>query len=289
LVGQKPPWQVEDVDVLAGGYTRDELVSAARVRGFLEANTRRVTEYAALGLLDRPERRGRGRGKGVVSSWPTGQLELFCVLLSQRRRRAPLGGLGNAVVWLWLVWGDDYVPLRQVRRVLPTWLAAARSTTWTQAREGARETVRKIAHPHAEGKRELQRLLSEAGYRRQVDEEELLHAFRSVFDPRDSGRPRGPLGAQLTPELYAGMVRARLAGEEHLAEFDDATFERARSIYRSSRASYAQDFARLAADPELGALFERPDADEVANSACPDLVLILGYLWLESRPTPVAS
>ncbi len=104
-------------------YSRDEMLRAVAAKGF-QASPRLVTDWVGLGLLDRPTRRGRGRGRGIEATWPENQLRLFLVLLGHRRRGVHVGPLANVPVWLWLAWGEDYVPLRQARRALSTWLAA---------------------------------------------------------------------------------------------------------------------------------------------------------------------
>ena len=57
-----------------GQHSMEELLLAAKERGY--APTRRmVLDWVELGLLDRPERRGRGRGKGVSATWSEEQLQ----------------------------------------------------------------------------------------------------------------------------------------------------------------------------------------------------------------------
>src|SRR5947207_3156341 len=98
-------------------YTLEQLVGAGMDAGF-EPTTRLAKDWASLGLLDHARRRGRGRGKGVEGTWPESQKELFLLLLAKRPEVKRIATLCNVPVAIWLLWGDDFVPLRQARLAL---------------------------------------------------------------------------------------------------------------------------------------------------------------------------
>jgi hypothetical protein len=56
-------------------YTADQMVAAATGEG-LPSSRRLVRDWVELGLLDRPRKRGLGRGKGTVAIWSENQLQL---------------------------------------------------------------------------------------------------------------------------------------------------------------------------------------------------------------------
>ena len=105
-------------------YTAADLAADATAAG-APVSTRLITDWVERGLLDRPRRRGLGRGRGTVATWPENQRQLFLALLDQRRRGVKrLATLCNLPVTIWLDSEGldlEYVPLRQVRRCLATW------------------------------------------------------------------------------------------------------------------------------------------------------------------------
>jgi hypothetical protein len=67
--------------------------------------------------------------KGV---WSENQAQLFFALLKQRQSQRQIGALANIPIYLWLHWGDDYVPQRQLRRAMRTYAqGATRASTAT--------------------------------------------------------------------------------------------------------------------------------------------------------------
>ena len=103
-------------------YTAAQMVHAAKDAGHERVSPRMVTDWAAHGLLDRPEDNGsRGRGGKVPGTWNEHQFQLFLSLLEARVHAKAVADLCSIPVWLWLWWGDDYVPMRQVKTAMTTW------------------------------------------------------------------------------------------------------------------------------------------------------------------------
>lgn len=133
-------------------FTRAEFLAALRERGY-RRTARWHEELIERRLLDRGTRVAGDPSPRYV--WPQTQLELAASLLVQRGKGAHLASLANGVVWIWLWWGDEYVPFRQVPRALIPWRAAEQEPATVHVRKAAREVVSKIAHPQGSGKRRL--------------------------------------------------------------------------------------------------------------------------------------
>ncbi len=261
-------------------YSKAELVVAAKAHGF-PVSERLVTDWVSVGLLDRPIRRGLGQGggRGSQARWPENQRRLFLSLLPHRARGAHIAALENMPVWIWLTWGDEYVPLRQVRRALATWGASAKGASWVKARKLARDLVQKLASPNARGTRQLIDVIARSVLTERFNEDEVRSALRPVLDPKGTGRRRGPAGAELDAETYIRVVTSRLVAVRGLDEFPDRAFVDARAVYRITRQEYAVQQPTFARAPDLGVFFEAPDLNNVANSACSDLLTILGMTY----------
>jgi len=221
----------------------------------------------------------------VVSNWPAGQLKLFCVLLSQRRRGAPLGGLGMRSWALACVGRAITCRCARCDGCSRRGSRLARSTTWTQARQGARETSARL-RTRTRGKRELQRLsvrpaTGDTSTRRSCSRIQIL------FDPRDSGphvvrlaRSSRPSFTRVwcereSPARNTGRVRRRqpLSGRD--------------SIYRSSRAAYAK--TRCSPPIPIWAPVRAARRRRGRKLSVPGPGPDLGYLCLESRATSCLS
>ncbi len=265
--------------------SKQDLVTAAKDHGHCRVSTRLVDDWVALGLLDRPERQPLGYGRGSAPAhWPDEQCELFLVLLEKRDEGAPIAALCNIPVWLWLWWGDTYVPLRQARRALQTWAKAAGYPPMGRARGDMRRLTGDWGHPEA--RRKDRRALEEALYPMvcvgRIDAAVLLPLVERVFDPKGTGVPREPIGGRLTPDGYVRLLQARVAALTGLDAFADQHFAHARITYLATRHSYERERPRLAADPELGARFAPPDLSEIMWDACLDLTTLLGMI--STRP-----
>jgi hypothetical protein len=267
----------------------DELLTQAQASGFI-ASRRLVIDWISLGLLDQPRRRGLGRGRGTETLWPDSQVKLFLVLLDKRRDVKRVAPLCNVPVWMWLWFGDEYVPLRQTRRALTTWAGMSEhASSWKQARESARAITDKFAHPEAprSARDDLTDLIAETAYGRPLDKEQLLATFRRVFNPTGGRSEVGVPGVRFRPEDYVLLIASRIAALARLRApgFEDDAFIWARGAYLESRAEYAQLVPRIAADAEASDLFLRrtpdgvvlpPTAEETLNQACVDLITLLG-------------
>lgn len=268
-------------------FKATDLVAAARAAEHDRVSPRLVVDWVGLGLLDRPERHGLGRGKGSMATWPDEQLQLFLAVLRLRDQGAKVPQLCNLPVWLWLTWGDGYVSLGQVRRAMQTWAKAAGDPATGRAKANVRALLQDWGDPRARraDRRALEAAILPMVPTGQVDEQVLRPLLERVFDPKGIGQARGPL----SPEGYVRLLRARVEALKRLTmnppqfvrgkrsdPFDDGTFEWARFVYLATRHSYGIERPRLAAHPEKGERFALEGATELVMAACVDLATLLG-------------
>jgi hypothetical protein len=114
-----------------------------------------------------------------------------------------------------------------------------------------------------------------------LDRDALRDAVRVVFDPHSEDRQAGPEPAPITTELFVRLAEARFTAIHKLDTFSDDDYETSRTIYVQTRAGYAKDQPDLAADPEYGRIFQAPEFERQLNSACVDLLTILGLSRLQ--------
>jgi hypothetical protein len=267
-------------------YRAEDLLDLARERE-LSASRRLIVDWSGLGLLDRPERRGLGRGKGSVAGWNETQAALFLDLLTLRQRpQNPIlrvAALANVPVSGWLWMGDlEGIPLRQVRRALATWCGRHRShkhASPNQARKIARGILVQIDNPHA-SKRDrdaLRRLLETTLSQGSFDADAIYEAVERVFDPHHVGRELGPPAARFTAEYAARMLHAQATGYLNLDSFTEQEFEDARVIYLAGRREYATVYPHLAATRFGSPIrFDEPTFENVIAGACRNLLFLLG-------------
>jgi hypothetical protein len=278
------------IETAQSRFTAEELLADAARAGHPEVTRRLITDWVALGLLDKAQARGRGKGKGKDYSWPREQRNLMRTLLVHHGTvRRPI--LCNVPVGIWLMFGDDYVPLRQVRRALATWAAAYGKVNFTNAKSGAEQALLQLDHPDAadHDRDRLRQLLTQAGKKGSVDLQALTDAARRVVDPHGTGIARGPLGL-LNADGYVGIIAARVEGMHAIKTAEDGTYWGARRMYLSTNPT----------SPELRGVFENqprianprmlgPQAlgfEAAVNNACLDLITLLGINRLNSPTTP---
>jgi hypothetical protein len=272
-------------------YTIGELQAAARERGF-NPSQRLIKDWVGLGLLDRADRRGRGRGRGVEASWPQNQKDLLLALLDKRRGVSRVTTLCNLPVAVWLWWGDEYVPSWQALRALTTWAGANAHASWQRACWTAEQLVgRFIGGDVASAERErVVQLIARMAHGQPFDAEAVKTALAGILDRRWN---EGPPAMRITPDGYVFLTQARLTAVTWLRDksVETSALTWARTEYVASRQEYEQLLPKLVeADPDRAALL-RPAAgdgtillpttvDELFNNACIDLLTLLGIYLL---------
>ncbi|MFG3557252.1 hypothetical protein ACGGAQ_22985 [Micromonospora sp. NPDC047557] len=275
---------------LTGPGTIDDLVTDARAEGY-QATTRLITDWVSLGLLDQPRRQPRGRGLGSSKGlYAPHQRRLFLTLLAKRAEVSRVTKLAPIPVFIWLYWGDEFVPLRQARRALMTWLKANEVSNRKRAREQARLVLGQLDHPAtaSRARRELVDAMAEVAYTGRADPSRLEAGVRGVFEPDGVRRELGHPAAPLTVESVLRLIDARLAAVSALKaeKVTDSQFAAARQAHLMAAADYAATQRELAtqAPPHLTNLYEPLTIQSTFDSCCIDLLSIVG-LQLSSQPS----
>lgn len=274
---------LHSVDEINGPATIDQLLTDAATAGHT-VTARMIRDWTQAGLLDYPQRRPAGKGHGSHPAlYPEQQRLLLLTLLHHRAQNVGIRTLAQIPVFIWLYWGDAYVPLRQVRIALATWLGDPR-TNRRRADEIARLTLLQFDHPSATpaARKRLRAVVAEAAYTGRVDLQDLEDALREVFEPGFGPfhRAVGPADAPLTVESQIELTRARLAAVEKVASgaFTDDDFRTARTVHLLTYSQYARQQPLLATQAPAGQddLYAPVTAERAANEACGNLLTALG-------------
>jgi hypothetical protein len=268
-------------------YTRHDLLEAASAAGF-SASPRLISDWVELGLLDRPTRRGLGRGRGSVATWPESQRQLFVQLLDQRSkgaRRVPT--FCNLPVGLWLHFGDEYAPLRQVRRALRTWAAKGTAGTYRSPRAAEQSASELVAwlsggavtpRQHRALSKTLGRITFQIAIGKHYSHAELVQVVADTIRAANAAVP-----AEELAEGFARGLAARVRAITNLETIPDEIFETARRNVAMAELEYAVRQPHFAAQPAIGHVYDPRDWNQRFNQACSNLLTHLGYLLLASE------
>lgn len=262
-------------------YQKQDLIRIAKEAGF-GITPRLIDDWVGNGLLDSPERRGLGRGKGIVATWSENQLQILLTVLDNRKDlKKDIKPLYNIPVWIWLECDDEYVPIRQMKRALSSWCGSHGyySASFKQARQSARNMLDFLDHPKARKKdrKRLVEVIATANYGgERYKMPEIRQAIKKVLDPENTGRIHGPSGAHLSIDDIVRLIEARLKTIERIKEISDEEFNDARKMYAIAQNKYWQELPRFASDKEFGRLFSLRHLDERVNTACMSLITIIG-------------
>jgi hypothetical protein len=252
--------------------TIDDLVADDKRVGE-RATPRLIRDWTAAGLLDAPARRPAGKGHGSLPAlYPPAQRELLVSLLHHRHRNG-IRSLARIPVFVWMYWGESYVPLRQVRIALTTWLDDA-TTSLKAARQTAQELTAQLAHPQAThaARTRLRNVLAQMAYTggRDAELDQLEQAVRAVFEP-GHGRVRRAVGhpeAALMSETTVHLLHARLTALTLLR--DNAITD---DDFRAARHAHLVTFAEYAAKQPTFAATTPGDQPDLYAPLNPELAL----------------
>jgi hypothetical protein len=276
-------------------FSRKALVDEAVKAGYSNVSERLITDWASIGLLDRPERtsRGKGKGRGAFYVWSDKQRDLFLALLQQREQLRYVGGLASLPVSTWLYWSDEWIPLRQAKLALKTyWDRAGVVRSIERAEEDAWTTVDAIAGKN--GSRETRLAVKKEIVRGLVsgrfDEDRLT----PLIDELLQSLPGGAFGPfRNSAEDLVKFIQSFAVAMEHFDSFADGDFYRVRAYTRELSVSYVREQPRLSRHPKFGDWFEDPSYEKLVNSACRDVMRGLGMLYqaqaerIELPPVPL--
>ena len=282
-------------------YTVADLREIARARGLPDVKPRTITDWVEVGLLDQPRHRGAGKTKGSTPGrWPHNQAQLYFVLLGHKARQPTitLASLCCLPVSLWLDWGDDYAPIRQVRRALDTY-AKNRARSQLRGEDLAWDIALQIADPRAADIDlvDLAAVIAEMNRSGDVTahSDRLTDLTARVVDPRGEGRQLGVPGLQMGVDTLAVMARWAEAGRRAVRrdrvggersgryQVTEAMYNEVRVGYRAATASYVADRQRLAEhNPEF---FPELTDERRVTGSCRNLLWGIGAR-LEAPPGP---
>lgn len=265
------------------------MVAAAQAAGFGDATERLVAEWVRLGLLDEAERVARTDGRrGALYQWPDNQWDLFRTLLAKRTEIRHVRGLVQIPVGVWVYWGDQWVPLRQVRRALESSTGLfGPLRSYRRAVANAREVVRDISGPAttSEAAAELERAIADGTHNRRLDPEQLRPLIEAVVG--GGGGRWGPFAVGV--DQIADTLRARLTAVAELDRATDEQLRRARNEHRISILHYAEHWREMARLPGAAGRVPEPTMELLLNRAFQDLLFALGVVLIaeaEGRDVP---
>jgi hypothetical protein len=272
--------------------TIDELLSSASERGH-DVGVRLVTDWVRRGLLDHPRLRPLGHARGSLPALYTPQQrDLFLALLDKRRDGATrIKSLARIPIWLWLYYGDDYVPTRQASLALKTWIGNF-SASKSAAAEAATAMLQQFDHPDATpaARRTLHLALADVALKRRiVDRPGLERAVRNVFEPAEPfGRVRrgaGPSSMPLTADVVVPYIEARLAGARAIStgSIDETFLDHVRDEFRTSRAEYVSMVPALSttAGQQHAAMFVADTPERQLHECASEFHTLLGFMLLD--------
>jgi len=264
--------------------TIDDLVADAAANGFT-VTSRRIRDWTEHGLLDHPQRRPAGKGHGSAPAlYPASQRNLLLTLLHHRPGNH-IDGLARVPVGIWMYWGDDWVPLRQARRALMTWLGESRINNKQRARDAARAILGQIDSPAAtpKARRELLDVLTWVNYTGDPDFNRVEEAIRAVFEPDYRQQLRKAVGHPSAPfmtDSMIGVTKARLTAVKALKDGNvtDEALIQARDAHVFAYAEYVakQPFLAFASPPGPGQLYAPITAEDTLNNCCGHLLSAIG-------------
>jgi hypothetical protein len=281
------------VDVITEPGTINDMVGDAAAAGHA-ITTRLIRDWTEHGLLDKPQRRPAGKGRGSVPAlYSANQRSLLLTLLHHRQQGNTISGLARIPVAIWMYWGEEWVPLRQARRSLMRFLGDPASRTYAQdARRASKERARAAAqailgqldNPVAtsRARRELLATVTDAAYTGEPDLERLDRAYRDVFEPgagtirRATGHPSAPF----TTDVMIALTEARLAAVNALTtgKVTDQALISARDAHLFAYAEYAakQHLLAAAVPAGTGHLYEPVTAEDTLSNCCGHLLTAIG-------------
>lgn len=265
---------------------------AAAVAAGHSATDRLLTDWQSAGLLDRPTKRGLGRGKGITALWPESQLRLWLLLLDKRRQTSQIPNLCNVPVALWLFFGDTYATLDQVKKSMRTWaMRYGPSRGHKQAKQIARRLVTDL--PLKRSNRNSHAALIEHvaaavlhGIRDDSERRDLRRRLLVAIGVQD-GDKLPPTGPVLLVELV--LIRLLAARQLMCDTVPDHVVLWARAWHLFKLQEYLADHEAGDLPSVPGIAFDRPSFDTLISNACRDLLTAIGMAMSLSKDEPMPA
>lgn len=242
-----------------------------------------LEELQKQGLMLPPQRRGKGRAKGVPGLWTRQQADLLRNLCMMRDKHKihQVAPRCNLPVWVWLYWGDEWgVTLDQVKRVMKTWAKHQRFPSRERSKLSAKKLVKEVANRRDGGKQqainELAKMLYQGAYTPQAISDSLYHVF-------DATKPaNGPSDIPVKPETVSWYVELLMEAVNALVndrEIPAVHWEWARCFHLAGMSQYVIEQRRYAHETigsPVEQIFSVETIESLWSSACEDLAVVLG-------------
>jgi hypothetical protein len=241
---------------------------------------RRIADWIERGLIDKADLQSKGYKDGVHGTWSRNQLELLAVVVRKRQEVEHIAALCNLPVGVWLYWGEDHVPLRQVRRALKTWSKRAYLSE-PSSKEAARSVLRDIDSPGASpaDRKQFVKEISRSLHKGVFNDDTLLPLMWRIYDPAGKGIVRTRGGVEMTPDALLRFLKMRTWVTRTLDEVPDTVFHWARTTNLMTRATYRAHTVALHGED----FFQKTDSafnpQAMYGDACQD---VMGLLWQAS-------
>lgn len=250
------------------------------------ATAHMIRDWTERGLLDYPQRRSAGRGRGSKPAlYSAQQVDLLLLLLRKREEDGRMWSLARIPVAIWIYWGSSFVSLANARRSFLLWLGDARDSK-KRSEEAAQRVLGVIDNPLAEdaSRTRLLNVIAEISYTGRADLRLLRESIDDVFDPgnpvikRAIGHPEAPITAEAMFNSVATRLRA-VTGFRN-GRVTDEVFAAARALHLESRADYVRQLEELQsmAPANIQYLFGSRTLDVDVPDSCSDLMMAIGLV-----------
>ncbi len=263
-------------------FDKKELYAYVRSYGFAIDDSL-LEEFQKQGLMLPPQRRGKGRAKGVPGLWSRQQADLLRSLCMMREKHKihQVAQRCNLPVWVWLYWGDEWgVTLDQVKQVMKTWAQYQRFPSRERSKQGAKELVKEVANRRDGGKQRAVSDLTDILYKRNSTPQAIADSLHHVFD---SAKPaNGPHDIPVLPESVSWYVELLMEAINALIndrELPSIHWEWTRSFHLAGISQYAKEQQRYAHETvgsPVEQMFSIETIESLWQSACKDVAVVLG-------------
>jgi hypothetical protein len=258
-------------------YSLQDLVALGRSEG-VKLSERALHDLPAWGLLPLATTEGRAPGEGVGRYWTREHAIVFSGQLQARATGTTTRGmLVNIPVAAWLLQGESWAPLEQVRRALATWLNWYRHLT---PRAIERVTLHTLRH-----RRDVTLALQQGA----MTKADLVAEAKSVPARTDAaayaaffGKLRGPLADAARPEEQDRLVANRAADTAAFDAGVDALSAASDELLRETRELYFENLRLSLNRQSTPAAVTRMIGEREVPAACANVFSVLGKL-VEAR------
>jgi hypothetical protein len=263
-------------------FDKKELYAYVRSFGYTIDDSL-LEEFQKQGVMPPPQRRSKGRARGVAGLWTRQQADLLRTLCMMRDKHKiyQVAPRCNLPVWVWLYWGDEWgVTLEQVKRVMKTWAKSRQYSSRARSKLSAKELVKEVANRRDGGKQQATHELADMLYQGTSTPQAINDSLYHVFDATEPAN--GPHDIPVKPETVSGYVELLMEAIDALLddrEIPDVHWQWARCFHLAGMSQYAIEQRRYAHETvgsPVEQMFSVESIESLWSSACEDLAAVLG-------------